>query len=125
MKTYACIHQHSAGGVVGGRGEVFYVGKCCSATGRNMLPKSRSPVNGLVQVMNPRQTFYQRMLAAAGLPEASNGTWSDSMIDATVLWGDESMVAGKLEALFALGATEILAPPYTPEVIGHPRSSAH
>ena len=63
------------------------------------------------QVMNPRQTFYQRMFAAAGLPEASNGTWSDAMIDATVLWGDESVVAGKLDGLFTLGATEVLASP--------------
>ena len=63
------------------------------------------------QVTNPRLPFYQRMFAAAGFPEASNGTWSDGMIDATVLWGNESQVARKLEGLLALGATEVLASP--------------
>jgi hypothetical protein len=37
--------------------------------------------------MNPRLPFYQHMFIAAGFPEAKNGTWSDGMIDATVLWG--------------------------------------
>ena len=63
------------------------------------------------QVMNPRLPFYQRMFAAAGFPEASSGTWSDAMIEATALSGDESTVAGKIEGLFALGATEVLASP--------------
>ena len=65
------------------------------------------------QVGNPRLPFYQRMFAAAGFPEASNGTWSDAMIDATGLWGNESQVMEKLEGLFALGATEVLASPIT------------
>ena len=65
------------------------------------------------QVGNPRLPFYQRMFAAAGFPEASNGTWSDAMIDATGLWGNESQVTEKLEGLFALGATEVLASPIT------------
>ena len=34
------------------------------------------------QIMNPRLPFYQRMLVAAGFPEAEKGTWSDRMVDA-------------------------------------------
>jgi F420-dependent oxidoreductase-like protein len=63
------------------------------------------------QIMNPRLPFYQRMLVAAGFPEAENGTWSDRMVDAVVLWGDETRVAERLHELFAWGATEILASP--------------
>jgi F420-dependent oxidoreductase-like protein len=63
------------------------------------------------QVPNPRLPFYQHMFAAAGYPEASNGTWSDAMIDGTALVGNESQVAEKVEGLLALGATEVLASP--------------
>ncbi len=63
------------------------------------------------QVTSPRQPFFQRMFATAGFPEASSGTWSDAMIDATAFVGSESQVAEKIEGLFALGATEVLASP--------------
>jgi F420-dependent oxidoreductase-like protein len=63
------------------------------------------------QIMNPRLPFYQRMLVAAGFPEAESGTWSERMIDAVVLSGNETRVAERLHELFAWGATEILAAP--------------
>jgi F420-dependent oxidoreductase-like protein len=63
------------------------------------------------QIMNPRLPFYQRMLVAAGFPEAEQGTWSDRMVDAGVLWGNETQVEERLHELFAFGATEILAAP--------------
>ena len=63
------------------------------------------------QVLNPRLPFYQAMFATAGFPEASEGTWSDAMIDATAAVGDESRVTERLQELFALGATEVLASP--------------
>jgi alkanesulfonate monooxygenase SsuD/methylene tetrahydromethanopterin reductase-like flavin-dependent oxidoreductase (luciferase family) len=63
------------------------------------------------QIMNPRLPFYQRMLVAAGFPEALEGTWSDRMIDAVVLWGDETQVAERIQELFSFGATEVLASP--------------
>jgi F420-dependent oxidoreductase-like protein len=63
------------------------------------------------QIQNPRLPFYRQMLIAAGFPEAENGTWSDAMIDAVVLWGDEARVAERLHTLLAYGATEILASP--------------
>ena len=63
------------------------------------------------QIQNPRLPFYRQMLIAAGFPEAENGTWSDAMIDAVVLWGNEARVAERLHTLLAYGATEILASP--------------
>ena len=60
------------------------------------------------QIASPRQPFYQRMLAAAGFPEAAQGTWSDAMIDAVVLSGDEAQVAERLQELFSFGASEVL-----------------
>jgi alkanesulfonate monooxygenase SsuD/methylene tetrahydromethanopterin reductase-like flavin-dependent oxidoreductase (luciferase family) len=63
------------------------------------------------QIQNPRLPFYRQMLIAAGFPEAADGTWSDAMIDAVVLWGNEARVTERLHDLFAYGATEILASP--------------
>lgn len=63
------------------------------------------------QIQNPRLPFYRQMLVAAGFPEAEHGTWSDAMIDAGVLWGDEARVAERLHTLLTYGATEILASP--------------
>ena len=63
------------------------------------------------QVMNPRLPFYQRMLVDAGYPEATEGIWSDGMIDGAVIWGDEEKCAEGVQRLFDLGATEVLASP--------------
>ena len=63
------------------------------------------------QIPNPQLRFYQRMFDAAGFPEASDGTWSDAMIDATALFGDESQVARRLEEMFSFGATEVVVSP--------------
>jgi alkanesulfonate monooxygenase SsuD/methylene tetrahydromethanopterin reductase-like flavin-dependent oxidoreductase (luciferase family) len=51
------------------------------------------------------------MLTAAGFPEASEGAWSDAMLEAVVLSGKEAQVAERLQALFDLGATEVLVSP--------------
>ena len=58
-----------------------------------------------------RLPFYIQMLTAAGFPEAATGAWSDAMIEAVVLSGDESRVADRLHELFSFGATEILVSP--------------
>jgi F420-dependent oxidoreductase-like protein len=73
------------------------------------------------QIMNPRLPFYQRMLIAAGFPEAEQGTWSDRMVDAGVLWGNETQVEERLHELFAFGASEILA---TPVLAGSNRTAS-
>ena len=59
----------------------------------------------------PRAPFYASMFADAGFPEASDGTWSDGMLDAVVLSGNEDQVEDKLKELFSFGATEILVSP--------------
>jgi F420-dependent oxidoreductase-like protein len=58
-----------------------------------------------------RTPFYQNMFRAAGFEEVMQGTWSDAMIDAVALWGNEARVAEALAGLFALGATEVLVSP--------------
>ncbi len=58
-----------------------------------------------------RSPFYQDMFTGAGFPEVSQGTWSDGMVDAVAVWGDESRVTEGLQGLFSMGATEILASP--------------
>ena len=63
------------------------------------------------QVMNPRMPFYQRMLVDAGFPEATQGVWSDAMIDAVVFWGDETRVAERIQEMFLAGAAEVLVSP--------------
>ena len=62
----------------------------------------RSQLGGYV-----RAPFYQQMLVAAGLAEAEAGAWSDRMIDAVVLAGDETAIAARLEALGAAGIDEV------------------
>lgn len=63
------------------------------------------------QIMNPRMPFYRRMLVNAGFPEAVEGAWSDAMIDAVVLWGDETRVAERIQEMFSFGAAEVLVSP--------------
>jgi F420-dependent oxidoreductase-like protein len=58
-----------------------------------------------------RLPFYVQMLTAAGFPEASQGAWSDAMIETVLMSGDESRVAERLQELFSFGATEILVSP--------------
>ena len=61
------------------------------------------------QIMNVRLPFYQQMFADAGYPEASQGVWSDRMIDGIVLWGNEERVAARLREFSAWGGSEVLA----------------
>ena len=61
----------------------------------------------------PRLPFYQRMWAAAGYPEAAEETWSDGMIEATVLTGDADGVGEKMTAMLDMGISELLVTPVT------------
>ncbi|MDO8531568.1 MAG: LLM class flavin-dependent oxidoreductase [Dehalococcoidia bacterium] len=57
----------------------------------------------------PHQPFYARMFAAAGFPEAGEtGQWSDRMIDAVVLSGNEERVAARLRELYGWGISEVI-----------------
>jgi F420-dependent oxidoreductase-like protein len=58
-----------------------------------------------------RAAYYQRMLVTAGFAEAADGVWSDAMIDATVIWGDEDAVTARITALGEAGVAEIAVTP--------------
>ncbi len=51
--------------------------------------------------------FHQRMFTAAGFPETEKGEWSDRMIDAVAISGDEAQVTSGLKEL-ATFAGEIM-----------------
>jgi len=55
--------------------------------------------------------FYGAMWEAAGVPRGTNG-WSDEMIEASVLYGDEGVLAKKIQALFDAGADEVALSPF-------------
>lgn len=59
----------------------------------------------------PRLPNYQNMLVASGFPEARKGEWSDAMVDAVLISGDEERVALRLKELWAMGMGEILVSP--------------
>jgi alkanesulfonate monooxygenase SsuD/methylene tetrahydromethanopterin reductase-like flavin-dependent oxidoreductase (luciferase family) len=57
----------------------------------------------------PRLTNYQEMFAAAGYPEARQGAWSTSMVEAVVLHGTDDQCRKKLETfLRTSGCEEII-----------------
>jgi F420-dependent oxidoreductase-like protein len=59
--------------------------------------------------MYARAVNYQEMFAAAGLAEARQGAFSDAMLDAVVIGGDEAAVAGQLRAYETAGMDEVIA----------------
>src|SRR5439155_764319 len=56
-----------------------------------------------------RLPFYQQMFAAAGYPEALEGTLSDAMLDAVVVHGNQAAVAQRLRAYLEAGMGELIA----------------
>ncbi len=57
----------------------------------------------------PRLTNYQEMFAAAGFPEARQGVWSQAMLEAVVLHGDETVCERKVrEFLQVSGCDELI-----------------
>jgi F420-dependent oxidoreductase-like protein len=59
----------------------------------------------------PQVPFYRAMFEAAGVPLAERG-WSDEMIDASVLSGDEDGLAAGIRALLDAGAHEVALSPF-------------
>jgi alkanesulfonate monooxygenase SsuD/methylene tetrahydromethanopterin reductase-like flavin-dependent oxidoreductase (luciferase family) len=60
--------------------------------------------------MYPRVPFYRAMFEAAGLPVTKG--WSDDMLDASVIWGDEDTLAAKIQGFFDAGADEVALSPF-------------
>ena len=69
----------------------------------------------------PRAPFYVRMFTDAGFPEAAEGTWSDAMIDGTVVWGDRETVQDGLKRWLSYGFGELMAHPV---LVGDDRETA-
>ena len=61
------------------------------------------------------------MFTDAGYPEAAEGTWSDAMIDGTVVWGNAQAVQDGLHHWLANGSSELMAHPV---IAGNNRESA-
>jgi len=60
----------------------------------------------------PSNPFYTRMFVDSGFPEvAKTQAWSDRMIDAVILGGNESRVSERIQEMFSFGASEILVTP--------------
>jgi F420-dependent oxidoreductase-like protein len=59
----------------------------------------------------PQMPFYRALFEAAGV-ELDGRRWSDAMIDASVLHGDEDGLAAKVRALFDAGADEVALSPF-------------
>ncbi|MCH8062071.1 MAG: LLM class flavin-dependent oxidoreductase [Chloroflexi bacterium] len=57
----------------------------------------------------PRTPFYARMFASAGFPSSETDGWTNEILDAVLISGDEAAVADRLNAIFHWGATEVLA----------------
>ena len=57
----------------------------------------------------PRTPFYARMFASAGFPSSETDGWTNEILDAVLISGDEAAVADRLDTIFDWGATEVLA----------------
>ena len=62
-------------------------------------------------IPNIRFPAYQRMLVRAGLQEASDGVWTDALVDKVIAWGSPGQVADRIGEMFRLGADEVLIRP--------------
>lgn len=70
-------------------------------------------VRSAVRASIPNIMFpsYQRMLVAAGYPDATAGVWTDELIDQIITWGPAKRVTERIHEFFAAGADEILLRP--------------
>lgn len=68
-----------------------------------VLPVARERLAGYA-----RLPFYQEMLAAAGYPEARQGTVSDALIREIVLFGDENAVRAGVRRYLDAGLDELI-----------------
>jgi 5,10-methylenetetrahydromethanopterin reductase len=59
----------------------------------------------------PQMPFYRAMFSAAGVP-LDKGRWTDEMLDAAVVHGDEDRIAARVRELFDAGADEVVLSPF-------------
>jgi alkanesulfonate monooxygenase SsuD/methylene tetrahydromethanopterin reductase-like flavin-dependent oxidoreductase (luciferase family) len=78
------------------------------------LTADRARVHEMVArelAMYTRMPFYRAMFEAAGMTVAGKA-WSDEMIDATVVYGDEDGLARRVQGLIDAGADEVVLSPF-------------
>lgn len=62
----------------------------------------------------PLMPFYRAQWAAAGVAlgeKGDPGGWSDAMIEASIIWGDQTTLAEKMQTYFDAGADELVVSP--------------
>jgi F420-dependent oxidoreductase-like protein len=80
---------------------------CALSTSREAVHEMAARELGIY----PHMPFYRALFESAGV--ALDGRrWSDEMIDASVLYGDEDRLAAKIRALFDAGADEVALSPF-------------
>jgi F420-dependent oxidoreductase-like protein len=78
------------------------------------LTSSRDEVHEMAArelAVYPQMPFYRAVFEAAGVP-LDGARWTDEMIEASVLYGDEDQLATKVRALFDAGADEVTLSPF-------------
>ena len=67
--------------------------------------------NGVRQKLGyfPGSPFYAGMFAEAGFQGSTQTGWTDEMLDAVLISGDEDTVSEAIQAIFDWGASELLA----------------
>lgn len=78
------------------------------------LTTSRDAVHAMAAVdlaVYPHMPFYRAIFESAGV-ELAGKKWSDAMIDASVLYGDEDGLAAKVQTFFDAGADEVVLSPF-------------
>jgi alkanesulfonate monooxygenase SsuD/methylene tetrahydromethanopterin reductase-like flavin-dependent oxidoreductase (luciferase family) len=59
----------------------------------------------------PHMPFYRGIFEAAGI-EVTGREWNDAMLDASVLYGDDTGLAAKIQTFFDAGADEVVLSPF-------------
>jgi len=72
------------------------------------IKEVRAAVNAQLATYYLDFDFYRKMFVDAGYPEADAKIWSNEMLDAVVLWGNENKVSDSIQKLFSIGASEII-----------------
>ena len=57
----------------------------------------------------PASPFYANMFVEAGFAPSSDAGWTDEMLDAVLISGDEDSVSARIQEIFDWGGAEILA----------------
>jgi alkanesulfonate monooxygenase SsuD/methylene tetrahydromethanopterin reductase-like flavin-dependent oxidoreductase (luciferase family) len=80
---------------------------CALGTDRDALHAMAAAELGIY----PQMPFYRSLFKAAGVA-LDKGRWTDQMLDAAVVHGDEDQLAARIQALFDAGADEVALSPF-------------